>query len=139
LNAILHKIAAVALLKEDGSVLMQHRDDKPNLPHKNLWVFPGGHCDQGEDFKQAAKRELLEETNYNATDLIYLNTVEYTLDPNHHYTLTAYWSIYDGQQKITCNEGQALKFLPRKEANNYEMPEFMLPLWDQAIEQMKCK
>lgn len=60
-NALLHRIARVMLFDESGMVLIQKR-----LPGKAL--FPNcwdnsaaGHVDEGEDYLEAAKRELMEE------------------------------------------------------------------------------
>ena len=57
-------VAAVFLIRPDGSVLLQHRDDKPGLRHANMWVPPGGHCEPGETPRECAQREFLEETCY---------------------------------------------------------------------------
>ena len=33
-------VAAVFLLRDDGAVLLQHRDDKPDISHPGQWVPP---------------------------------------------------------------------------------------------------
>ncbi|MEQ4716611.1 NUDIX domain-containing protein [Nonomuraea sp. B19D2] len=60
--------ARIVLLDQDDRILMiQHRYDGvivvPGSPVRELfWVTPGGGLAEGEDFRQAARRELLEET-----------------------------------------------------------------------------
>ena len=47
------------MLEQNGSVLLVRRD---NEPQRGLWTLPAGFVDAGEDPKQAAERECLEET-----------------------------------------------------------------------------
>lgn len=52
-------VVAVALLREDGHILMQRRPE--GKQHGGLWEFPGGKIDPGEGAGQAARREMIEE------------------------------------------------------------------------------
>lgn len=57
--------ADVLLFNKDGELLILQRaadDDSGSATDK--WCIPGGHVDPGEDFKEAAKRELYEETGF---------------------------------------------------------------------------
>ncbi len=65
-QALLHRIARVVLFDEDGLVLIQKRTTTKDL-------FPGcwdssaaGHVDEGEDYLEAAERELFEEVGITA-------------------------------------------------------------------------
>lgn len=55
---------AIAILSQDGQVLMQLRDNIPNIIYPGYWGFFGGHLEPGETPMEALKREIQEEINY---------------------------------------------------------------------------
>lgn len=55
--------AEILLLQEDGSFILQVRDDKPGITNPGLWSTFGGKIESGEEPIDAAVRELSEETN----------------------------------------------------------------------------
>ncbi|MEU9405672.1 NUDIX hydrolase [Streptomyces sp. NPDC048281] len=55
----IHYVADVVAMTQDGRVLLIERG-KP--PHKGGWALPGGHVKPGETSREAAARELFEET-----------------------------------------------------------------------------
>lgn len=129
------RVAGIILLRDpDGAALLQHRDDKPGLPHANLWVPPGGHCDEGEGFLRCALREFHEETGYRCANLRLID--EFDVDDIPHsppLRLAVFWDVYDGRQAVECREGQALEFVPRSHAARLEVPEYLVMLWDAAL------
>ena len=52
-------VAAVALVRNDGRVLMQRR--RRDRAHGGLWEFPGGKIERGESPEFACQREIAEE------------------------------------------------------------------------------
>jgi len=56
----------IILLNHENKVFVGKRIDNP----KNSWQMPQGGVDQNEDFLQAAKRELEEETGVKSIKLI---------------------------------------------------------------------
>jgi 8-oxo-dGTP diphosphatase len=128
------RVGGVVLLRADGAVLLQHRDEKPGLPHAGLWVFPGGHCEPGEPLESCARREFLEETGYCCGDLHELDTFrDLIVEGFPPIQLTVFWSPYDGVQGVQCLEGQALAFIERSRADRHPMPDYLLGLWDLAL------
>ena len=129
------RIGAVVLLRvPDGAALLQHRDDKPGLPHANMWVPPGGHCENGESWESCAAREFLEETGYRCHELRFLTEVDVDHVPDSPpFRLAVYWDVYDGRQTVVCREGQALEFIARSRARDLAVPEFLIDVWDLAL------
>lgn len=54
----------VIVINEDNEVLFLVRNKMDNFQPKK-YCFPGGHVEQGEDYRYAASRELVEETGIN--------------------------------------------------------------------------
>jgi 8-oxo-dGTP diphosphatase len=91
--------ADVVLMTLDGRVLLIERASDP---FEGLWAFPGGHVDPGETRRQAARRELGEETG------VWLDPERLTLlgvynapgrDPRGRYDTTAFIAVV--QEPIT--------------------------------------
>ncbi|MEI8173109.1 MAG: NUDIX domain-containing protein [Deltaproteobacteria bacterium] len=133
------RVGAVILLREDGAVLLQLRDCKEGLRHAGMWVPPGGHAVPGEAIETCARRELLEETDYHCSDSQWLVDLEDCVDKWPPYQLTVFWTYYDGVQEIRCKEGQALEFVRREDASSYNIPSYLMDIWDMALFRAKDK
>lgn len=127
------RVGAVILLRTDGAALLQHRDNKPGLRHAGMWVPPGGHAEPDESMLDCARRELCEETAYEAADLQYLMAFDDFVEGWPAYQLTIFWCWYDGIQPVVCREGQALAFVQRKVVATYSIPNILLTAWDAAL------
>ena len=66
------KVAAAALVEQDGRVLLVRR---VNEPYRGLWTLPAGFVDAGEDPARAAERECLEETGLSIRAMRVLDVV----------------------------------------------------------------
>lgn len=125
-------VAAVALLRHNGSALLQLRDDDPSIVHPGLWVFPGGHGHPGEDPIECARRELEEETAYRASELDHLADLH---DPEEGApsVVRLYTATYDELQPIECREGRELRWFSRDDARSLPMPRFLVEAWDTYV------
>ncbi len=130
------QVAGVMLLREDGSLLMQHRDNKPGLPYADHWSIPSGRIEAGESPENCARREMLEETGYRCTDLTPFAVISGREDTGADYELHVFWSFDDGRQEIRCREGQAIQFIERARAASYPMPPFIDGVWERAIKEI---
>ncbi len=128
------RIGGVVLLRGDGAVLLQHRDDKPGLSARGLWVFPGGHCEPDETCQACARREFLEETGYDCQALEPLIEFDYlSADTGREFHLSFWWAAYDGTSPVYCYEGQEVRFVLRTEAERLGMPDYLTGVWDLAL------
>ena len=130
----LNIVGALFLLRDDGALLMQLRDDNPDLRHAGMWVPPGGHIEIGESVEKGTTREFLEETDYLCGKLNWLQMMEIQHPEWPTYLLGVFWAFYDGKQKTECKEGQNLKFIKREDANILMIPSFLFIIWDKLIQ-----
>ncbi len=131
------RVSAVVLLKEDGSALFQLRDNKPGLPCAGQWSLPSGRRERDETPESCARRELWEETGYACGELHPLGVLAPGHDGYENYRMTAFWANYDGLQPLKCLEGQEIRFIEREAAGRYSIPDFILPVWDSALQAVK--
>ena len=132
------KVVSIFLLRDDGALLLQHRDNKPGLPNAGRWSPLGGHCEADEDVEACVRRELREETGYDCKKLNLLGSfTDASAEKNPAPLLNAFWVLYDGVQMLRCMEGQAIKFVKRDEARSYEVPQYLVGIWDRAIRALR--
>jgi len=70
------QIAVGLIVAEDGRVLLQHRDDKPDILEPGVWALFGGHIDPHEDPAQAFLREMDEELGWRPKHFEHFRSVD---------------------------------------------------------------
>ena len=109
-------LASVILVDSRGWLLLQERDEHaPVAP--NQWGFVGGHLDPGEDWEDAMRRELEEETGLSGIEGLELwfdEVVQHSPKVSTH--LADHWKIWVGRvdltdDDITLGEGRQIVFV----------------------------
>jgi 8-oxo-dGTP pyrophosphatase MutT (NUDIX family) len=105
----------------DGAVLLMHRNKEPNL---GLWVAPGGKLEPGESPYECAVRELREETNLTAVEMVFRGLItEVSPRPDWQWMLFIYIApTVVGEVRGDDREG-SLRWWPLGEAHQAPMPE----------------
>lgn len=82
--------ASALVLDDEGRVLLAKRKHEPD---KGKWDLPGGFLDEGEDPREALKRELSEETGLEIEPVEFFDFVvdRYGDDDDAQHTLNLYW------------------------------------------------
>lgn len=101
-------IAVGLIVAEDGRILLQHRDDKPDLEGRGQWGFFGGHVEPGERPSQTFVREMQEELSWQPRHIELYATRELDRD-GWHVTSYAYAAHLDvAFESLVLGEGQGL-------------------------------
>jgi 8-oxo-dGTP pyrophosphatase MutT (NUDIX family) len=105
----------VVLVDSVGQVLMQLRDDRPDISDPGCWTVPGGGVEPGETLDEAARREFLEETGYQVDDLQPVHSDISFRPDGFREDRRFFVSTYDGVQPVSCFEGQEIRFIPSRD------------------------
>ncbi|HMB75961.1 MAG TPA: NUDIX hydrolase [Kiloniellaceae bacterium] len=103
----------VVVLKatDDGPLVLLIRRGK--APRAGSWSIPGGRQELGETLKQAARREVLEETGVDLAELVFLDVVDsLTKDADgrllQHYSLVDFLGVWrQGEPKAASDAADA--------------------------------
>tara|TARA_Y100000590_G_scaffold44057_1_gene46895 strand:+ start:1356 stop:1832 length:477 start_codon:yes stop_codon:yes gene_type:complete len=116
----------IILLNNENKIFVGKRIDNP----KNFWQMPQGGVDENEDFLQAAKRELEEETGIKSIKVIkeIKNWLTYDLPEN------LLGKIWGGKYRGQKQKWFIAKFIGKKEEINVKTknPEFVDWKWINA-------
>ena len=113
----------IVLLNDENDVFVGKRIDNP----RNSWQMPQGGVDQDENFLQAAKRELEEETGIKSVELIK------ELDGWFEYDLPKYLlgKLWNGKYRGQKQKWFVMKFIGKIDEINIKTkhPEFLDWKW----------
>ncbi len=108
-------VAALIVL-EDGSYLLQHRDDKPGIWYPDHWGCFGGSIDPGEGPLEALHRELYEELELEFEEALFFTRFDFdltALGAGCHYRNYYVVGIDAARvSRLVLHEGQAVGAFP---------------------------
>ncbi|MCY1144101.1 NUDIX domain-containing protein [Actinoplanes sp. Pm04-4] len=115
---------AVGLVVDpEDRVLIQLRDDKPEIVHPGLWSIPGGLADPGEDAHATVIRELYEELQLTVTDPVTFGSVVDREGRGH--ILAAFLVRTEATiDDLVLGEGQEMRFCAVDEALQLDLVPF---------------
>ena len=117
----------IVLLNHQNKVFVGKRIDNP----QNFWQMPQGGVDENEDFLQAAKRELKEETGIKSVKLIK------EINDRLEYDLPKYliYKIWNGKYRGQSQKWFIMKFIGKDEEINIKTknPEFLEWKWVESF------
>jgi len=96
----------------EGKVLLQLRDNKPDIPYPDCWGTFGGQIEEGETPEEAIKREIMEELGYELSNPEYFGNFPFDGYNIYMYRIIDHDFIIEN---LTVNEGQRGKFFSFKE------------------------
>lgn len=111
----MERFASVALVDARGWILMQERDEHPDVDPET-WGLPGGHVEPGEEFADAARRELEEETGVRVCALQEVAAVAVTHRRASGRVTTDEVRLYAARvdlsdSDVECHEGRQMVFV----------------------------
>jgi len=103
------KIKSSVIISDfDGNILLQLRDEEPG---KNKWVLFGGSVEPNETEEEAAKREILEELNYQIKKMHFFKRFSFKDVEQPIYVVEEPVSL----SVLTLSEGSDMKFFKIEE------------------------
>lgn len=119
-------VAALALIDEDGRVLLTQRPEGKSMA--GLWEFPGGKIEPGETPEAALIREIHEELGVELRQpcLAPLTFASHSYDGFHLLMPLFVCRRWEGE--VEPREGQALAWIRANKLRDYPMPPADLPL-----------
>jgi ADP-ribose pyrophosphatase YjhB (NUDIX family) len=134
------RCAASAAVFRDGAVLLAQRD-KGALA--GLWSLPGGHIEPGETARDAALREVAEETGVEAeidglVDIheVILRAGDGRLDA--HYVIAVFCGRWRAGEPRPGSDARAARFVPIEELGAYPLTEGAAALVARARAQLRA-
>ncbi|MEZ5853743.1 MAG: NUDIX hydrolase [Hyphomicrobiaceae bacterium] len=134
------RLAASAAIFRDGQILLGERGKGAMA---GLWSLPGGHVEPGELARDAARREVREETGVEARilGLVDLHEViergaslpgQPSGDVAWHYVIAVHFGIWIAGQPMPADDCRATRFVALSDLGNLPMTHGALALIERA-------
>jgi 8-oxo-dGTP diphosphatase len=87
---------------------------------RGVWAFPGGHVEDGESPREAAERELMEETNVNAELVAHVGDFDIVL-PGKRYVLSCFTGLFVSGEAIALSDAMAVAWVEYSQLERYPL------------------
>lgn len=126
--SLVHRVAHVLVFNSRGELLLQKRSMTKDVQPGKWDTSVGGHLDPGEDYLQAARREMAEELGVSGVPLtfLYFSKIRNEFESEN---VATYLSRYDGEICFSQNEISEVRFWTKKQieknlGNGFFTPNF---------------
>lgn len=107
--ALVHRVAHVLVFNGAGELLLQKRSAHKDIQPGKWDTSVGGHLDPGEDYRQAALREMTEELGVSGVPLTFLYTSRIRNEIESENVAT-FLTRYDGEIRFPPEEIETVRF-----------------------------
>jgi len=127
--------AASAAIFRDGRILLVERGKGA----RGVWSLPGGHIEPGERARDAAQREVSEETGVDVDIRGLVDVHDVLIRPRPegplaaHYVLCVYWGLWVSGEAAPASDAASATFVYREDVATFNLTPGLLPLIDKAF------
>jgi 8-oxo-dGTP diphosphatase len=120
------KVAAAMFVNNEGKILLQLRDNKPEIQNPDTWGFVGGHVEPNETVLEGLEREVLEEIGFNIKNPIFIKCFDDCVGND----VFLYRGCMDVKaEDLKLAEGREVRFFSFDEIMNLDkVPQVMIKL-----------
>lgn len=111
---LIHRAVHVLVFNRQGELLLQKRSARKDIQPGKWDTSVGGHLDPGENYRQAAVREMTEELGVSGVPLTFLYTSKMR-NAIESENIETYLARYDGAIRFEPREIDAVRFWPPHE------------------------
>lgn len=114
---------------EDGKLLLVQRGREPG---RGLWAVPGGKVRHGEPMREAARREVIEETGLEVEvgDVVWVGE---HIEGGHHIVLVDFAGSVTGGELHAADDADDARWVPLHEARDHPLTLTMYDLVDTLL------